>query len=61
MNGRITRNAHHNILLIPEIGARRVVLIGTIISNKWIAPNTTKNPINALSIRSSNCLHNSRI
>lgn len=58
MNGRNARNAHHRILLLPEIGARRVVVIGTTTSIKCKIPNTTRNPINALSMCVSVCSHN---
>lgn len=44
MKGRITRNAHQKILLLAEIDARRVVLIGTTISNRCKIPNIIKNP-----------------
>jgi hypothetical protein len=50
MIGRNTRNAHHNILLLPEIVARRVVVIGMTTSNRCKIPNIIRNPINALSM-----------
>jgi hypothetical protein len=61
MSGRNTRNEHHNILLLPEIDARRVVVIGTTTSNRCKIPNTTRNPINALSMCASSCSHNAHI
>lgn len=58
MSGRNTRNEHHNILLLPEIDARKVVVIGTTTSNKCKTPNNTRNPISALSNCISGCTHN---
>lgn len=58
MNGSNARNAHHNILLFPEIFARRVVVIGTTTSNRCKIMNITRNPINALSMCASGCSHN---
>ena len=58
MNGRKKRKAHHNILLLPEIVACRVVVIGTTTSNRCKSPNTTRNPINALFMCASSCSHN---
>ena len=44
------RKAHHRFLLWLEMGARRVIPIGTAISSGWKIPKNTKNPIIALTI-----------
>lgn len=57
MIGRIARNVHQASLLLTEMEARRVVLIGTTINSRWKSPNNIKKPINALSIIASSCFH----
>ena len=61
MKGKNTRNAHHNILLLAEIDARRVVEIGMTTNNKCRNPKITRNPINALFMCTSGCSRNARI
>lgn len=58
MIGSITRNAHQASLLLAEMEARKVVLIGTTINSRWNSPNNIKKPFNALSIFTSSCFHN---